>query len=144
MANFCKIFQPVGCGTLVHVVRVDGVRLCLWTPATSEFIVHLPNYILVWRAMVGWCWQGKTEELREKTCPSTILSTTNPTWTDLSLCHERPEPWHSQPVAHLILNPGEVAWGMIRPHSVLFYYSSYIFYVVACIFNIPLPHHSHV
>jgi hypothetical protein len=27
-------------------------------------------------------WQGKTEELGGKTCPSATLSTTNPTWSD--------------------------------------------------------------
>jgi hypothetical protein len=33
-------------------------------------------------APVEWNWQGKTEVLREKTCPSATLSTTNHTWTD--------------------------------------------------------------
>ena len=33
-------------------------------------------------APVEWKWQGKTEVLGEKTCPSATLSTTNPTWTD--------------------------------------------------------------
>jgi hypothetical protein len=33
-------------------------------------------------APVEWNWQGKTEVLGEKTCPSSTLSTTNPTWTD--------------------------------------------------------------
>jgi hypothetical protein len=32
--------------------------------------------------MVEWYWQGKTEELGEKTCPSATLSITNSTWTD--------------------------------------------------------------
>jgi hypothetical protein len=31
---------------------------------------------------VEWNWQGKTEVLGGKTCPSATLSTTNPTWTD--------------------------------------------------------------
>jgi hypothetical protein len=31
---------------------------------------------------VEWYWQGKTEKLRGKNCPSATLSTTNPTWTD--------------------------------------------------------------
>jgi hypothetical protein len=31
---------------------------------------------------VEWNWQGKTEVLGDKTCPSATLSTTNPTWTD--------------------------------------------------------------
>ena len=33
-------------------------------------------------APVEWNWQGKTEILGGKTCPSATLSTTNPTWTD--------------------------------------------------------------
>jgi hypothetical protein len=35
----------------------------------------------VWRAVVEWCWQGKTEG-RRKSCPSATSITTNPTWTD--------------------------------------------------------------
>jgi hypothetical protein len=35
-------------------------------------------------ATVEWYWQGKTEEPGDETCPSVTLSTTNPTWTDLS------------------------------------------------------------
>jgi hypothetical protein len=33
-------------------------------------------------APMEWNWQGKTEVLGEKTCPSATLSTTNPTQTD--------------------------------------------------------------
>jgi hypothetical protein len=33
-------------------------------------------------APVEWNWQGKTEVLGWKTCPSATLSTTNTTWTD--------------------------------------------------------------
>jgi hypothetical protein len=33
-------------------------------------------------ALVEWNWQGKTEVLGEKTCPSDTLSITNPTWTE--------------------------------------------------------------
>jgi hypothetical protein len=36
-------------------------------------------------------------------------------------------------------NTGQVAWGTIRPHSILFYYSCYNFYAAACTFHIPLP-----
>jgi hypothetical protein len=32
-------------------------------------------------ARVEWNWQGKTEVLGRKTCPSATLCTTNPTWT---------------------------------------------------------------
>jgi hypothetical protein len=48
--------------SLITVVRVDGVRLCLWTAATKGPIVHPPGDIWVWRATVEWYWQGKTEE----------------------------------------------------------------------------------
>ena len=45
-------------------------------------------------APVEWNWQGKTEVLGEKICPSATLSTTNPTRTDpgsnLGLRGERP------------------------------------------------------
>jgi hypothetical protein len=34
-------------------------------------------------APVEWNWQGKTDVLGEKTCPSATLSTTNPTYTYL-------------------------------------------------------------
>jgi hypothetical protein len=33
-------------------------------------------------ARVEWYWQGENRSTRGKTCPSAILSTTNPTWTD--------------------------------------------------------------
>jgi hypothetical protein len=63
-------------------VHVDGVRLCLWTAATTGHTVHPPDDTWVWTAMVERYWQEKTEELREKPCPSATLSTTNLTWTD--------------------------------------------------------------
>jgi hypothetical protein len=33
-------------------------------------------------APAEWNWQGKTEVLGKKTCPSDILFTTNPIWKD--------------------------------------------------------------
>jgi hypothetical protein len=36
-------------------------------------------------APVEWNWQGKTEVLGGKTCPSATLPTTNPTWTNPDL-----------------------------------------------------------
>jgi hypothetical protein len=40
-----------------------------------------PQIINTYRALVEWYWQGKPEELGEKTCPSATLSPRNPTWT---------------------------------------------------------------
>ena len=36
-------------------------------------------------ALVEWYWSGKTEVLKEKTCPSVTLSATNTTWAGLHL-----------------------------------------------------------
>jgi hypothetical protein len=47
----------------------DGVRLRLWPAATNGHNVYPPDDIWVWRAMVEWYWQGKTEELGEKPVP---------------------------------------------------------------------------
>jgi hypothetical protein len=44
---------------LIYVVRVGGMRLCLWTAATNGLIVHP---IWVCRYRVGWHWQGKPKE----------------------------------------------------------------------------------
>jgi hypothetical protein len=41
-------------------------------------------------APVEWNWQGKTEVLGGKTCPSATMSTTNLTWTDPGLRGESP------------------------------------------------------
>jgi hypothetical protein len=38
-----------------------------------------------------------------------------------------------------LINPGEVARGMIRPHLILLYYSTYILYVAVCTLHILLP-----
>jgi hypothetical protein len=37
---------------IFYVVHVDGVRLCLWTVAFNGPVVHPPDDIWVWRAMV--------------------------------------------------------------------------------------------
>jgi hypothetical protein len=62
-----------------HLVHLDGVRLCLWTAATSRPIVHSPRWYM--RAM-EWYWWENWRTWR-KTCPSATLPTTHPTWTDL-------------------------------------------------------------
>jgi hypothetical protein len=78
----------------IVVVHIDGVTLCLWTAVANGPIVHPQDDIWEWRAMVEWYWQGKTEESGRETCPSAILSTTNPTLTDLGanpgLCWKSP------------------------------------------------------
>jgi hypothetical protein len=50
-------------------VHVDGVRLCLGTAASNGPIVHPPDDMLVWRAMVECYWQGITEELGKNPVP---------------------------------------------------------------------------
>jgi hypothetical protein len=58
-----------------------GSSTLAWMP-TYVYILRIPQMILVWISTAEWYWQGKTEELGEKTCPSATLSTTNPTWID--------------------------------------------------------------
>jgi hypothetical protein len=64
----------------VVIVHVDRVRLCLWTAAINGPILHPPDDIWVWRATVGWYWQGKTEELGEKPVPEPLCSPQIPYW----------------------------------------------------------------
>jgi hypothetical protein len=59
-------------------VDVDSGRLRLWIAATKGPIVHPPSDIWTWRATVEWYLQEKTEELGQKSCPSSTFSTTNP------------------------------------------------------------------
>jgi hypothetical protein len=65
-------------------VHVDGVRLCLWTAATNGPIVYPPHkHSVMILTEENWrTWR--------KTGPSATLSTTNPTWTDVGFCGERP------------------------------------------------------
>jgi hypothetical protein len=72
--------------SMMHVVHFNGVRLRLWTVATSRPIVHPADHI--WVSSHGVIDKGKPKNWR-KICPNAILSTTNPTWTDLGLFSER-------------------------------------------------------
>jgi hypothetical protein len=57
----------------------------LCTSATNWSIVSAPDdRWWVWSSRWNKNWQGK-QKCSEKTCPSTILFTTNPTWPDLGL-----------------------------------------------------------
>jgi hypothetical protein len=82
----------------------------LWTPTGLLFI---PQIVYENGAPVERFWQ-ENRRTQRWTCPSAILSTTNPTWTDQgtnpSLCSERPatnqlpELWHSLKLP-LLLSP---------------------------------------
>jgi hypothetical protein len=63
-------------------LQVDSVELRLWTVITNGPIVHPPRDKREWKATVEWYWQGKNKELGEKSVPSALLCTTNPTWID--------------------------------------------------------------
>jgi hypothetical protein len=68
--------------SVVSLIDFDGVRLRLWTAATSGHIFHPPHDMsLESDGGMIYC-QGKTEKTLRKTCPSAILYTTNPTWID--------------------------------------------------------------
>jgi hypothetical protein len=53
-----------------------GTSVIIWP------ILPAPNDRWVWSIWLNENWQGKPKYF-EKTCPSAILSTTNPTWSDL-------------------------------------------------------------
>jgi hypothetical protein len=72
-------------GILFFLVSLGGVRLStLGTSATIWPIVPTPDdrWWWVWSSRWNENWQGKPK-YSEKTCPSSTLSTTNPTWSDL-------------------------------------------------------------
>jgi hypothetical protein len=68
------------CQVLTFSWRWGGSSTQAWMP-TYVSILRIPQMMWVWRTTVEWYWQGKTEKLGRKTCPSATLSTTNPTWT---------------------------------------------------------------
>jgi hypothetical protein len=79
----------------VTIVSRGGLRLSpLGTSATICPIVPAPgDRWWVWSSRWDANWQGKPK-YSEKTCPSVILSTTNPTWPDLcsNPCHRGGNP----------------------------------------------------
>jgi hypothetical protein len=54
---------------------MSGVRLCLWTAATPRWYMNMES-------LGGMILTGENRRTRRRTCPSTTLSTKNPTWTD--------------------------------------------------------------
>jgi hypothetical protein len=70
-----------------------GVRLHLWTAATSGHIGH-PLNDMSFESDGGMILTGENRRTRRKTCPSVTLSTTNPTWidpgTNPGFCGDRP------------------------------------------------------
>jgi hypothetical protein len=97
-STFCSISVPLfsrseKCSTQQYIIFSFLLLLfmslgwdCLWIAGSNGPIVHPPGYIWIWRATVEWCWQRKTEELREKPVLVPLCSITNPTGTDPGLC----------------------------------------------------------
>jgi hypothetical protein len=88
--------------------------------------------IWVWRTTVQWYWlRGESRRTRRETCPSTTLSTTNPTWidpdTNPGLRGERPatnhlshgtavSPWSVHPPVYVSIS--------VHPFHLLFIFSN--------------------
>jgi hypothetical protein len=94
---------------------LGGVRLSpLGTAATNWPIVPAPDDRWSWMGSSRWNenWQGKSM-YSEKTCPSTTLSTTNPTWPDLG---SNPSRRGGKPATnHLSYGtaPRQLTWGSV-------------------------------
>jgi hypothetical protein len=74
---------------LGFVVRVYGVRLCLWTAASSGPTLHPAGDTWVWNTD-GMILTEENQRTQGKHCTSSTLSTTNPTWANLGLRGETP------------------------------------------------------
>jgi hypothetical protein len=92
---------------IVHV-HVDGVRRCLWTAATNRPIVHPPGDMVIYEygVTVEWYWQGKAEDLEEKSVPAPLCLPKIP--FELTRVRTR-----ATPVRGLHLT----AWAMARPSA---------------------------
>jgi hypothetical protein len=81
----------------VHV-HVDAATIFLKIAATNGPIDHPPDNIRVW-SHSGMILIGKNWRTLRKVCPSAILPTKSPTWTDPDtnpgLCSERPTTKHA-------------------------------------------------
>jgi hypothetical protein len=86
-----------------------GVGLRLWTVVSNGYIFH-PRMIWVWRAMVEWYWQGKTEELGEKPVPVQLCRPQIPhgltrSWTQASaVTSQRLTVWVMAPIGICVLS----------------------------------------
>jgi hypothetical protein len=115
---------------VTFVIHVNGVRLCLWNTVTNKPIVHPPNDIWVWRAMVEWYWQGKIKELGEKPvlvllCPPQIPHglTQVQTWTST------------------VRGRWLTTWFMATAVSTFIFVNTVCIYHLSCVCYIPCPSH---
>jgi hypothetical protein len=60
-----QVTSHISFSGILSMVRVNEVRLFLWTTATGGPIVYPPGDIVVCRATVEWYWQGKPKNSRE-------------------------------------------------------------------------------
>jgi hypothetical protein len=86
---------------------------CIYWTTLNTTIVKRRCQINENGALLEWYWQGRREELGEKTCQSAILSTTHLTWTALgpNMWPPRwqagdwpPQPWHGSTFKEQVYN----------------------------------------